>query len=563
MGVRFDHYYRYDELAGLLRELAARYPALLRLESIGTSHEGKTLWLAVVTNTDTGPDTDKPALWVDANIHSAELVGSMTALRLIDHLLTGYGKDPDVTRAVDSRTFYIVPRVNPDGAEWALAEQPKLVRSSVRPYPFDEEPVGGLHIEDVDGDGRILTMRIPDPNGPWKVCPGEPRLLVRREPAETGGPYYRLLPEGRLDHYDGVTIGVQALKENLDLNRNFPSRWRGEHEQQGAGHAPGSEPEVRALIDFIGRHPNICSGISLHSFSGVLLRPFSFRPDEDMPAEDLWVFRKIGAKGTELTGYPNASAYHEFRYHPQQIITGAMDDWLFEELGRFGWTVEMWSPHREAGIDDYKFIEWYREHPLEDDLKLLKWSDEQLNGQGYVDWFPFEHPQLGPVEIGGWNILYSFWNPPAHKLEQETARLPGWLVWHNLISPKLELLDASVEALGKDAWRIRAVAQNTGWLPTYVTKHAKDKNMVRGVVFEIELPDGAELAQGEPRVIAGQLEGRALKPSSPNGWGGQAHDITDDRCKVEWVVKGNKGSTVTLTVRHERAGRVSKALTLA
>ncbi len=355
---------------------------------------------------------------------------------------------------------------------------------------------------------------------------------------------------------------MQPLKENLDLNRNFPSRWRGEHKQRGAGFAPGGEPALRALIDFVYKHPNICSGISLHSYSGVLLRPFSFRPDDDMPAQDLWVFQKIGAKGTELTGYPNVSAYHGFRYHPQGIVTGAMDDWFSESLGRFGWTVEKWSPQREAGIGEYRFIDWYREHPLTDDIKLLKWSDEQLNGRGYIDWFPFDHPEPGPVEIGGWNTLYSFWNPPADKLDKETARLPGWLVWHNLISPKLELLDTRVDPLGNDTWRIRAVAQNTGWLPTYVTRRAKDKNMVRGVLFEIQLPDDAELAQGEPRIVAGQLEGRCLKPSSPNGLAGQAQDVTDDRCKVEWAVRAKKGASVSLTVRHERAGRVSKTLSL-
>ena len=117
MGIRFDCYYRYDELTGLLHEFAAAHPTLLRLDSIGTSFEGRTIWLAVVTNTRTGADSDKPALWVDANIHSAELVSSMAALRLLDHLLTGYGREADVTCALDTRTFYIVPRVNPDGAE--------------------------------------------------------------------------------------------------------------------------------------------------------------------------------------------------------------------------------------------------------------------------------------------------------------------------------------------------------------------------------------------------------------------------------------------------------------
>ena len=91
------------------------------------------------------------------------------------------------------------PRLNPDGAEWALADVPRIIRSSTRPYPYDEEPVGGLRREDIDGDGRVLTMRVPDPNGPWKVSERDPRLMVRRDPTETGGRYYRLLPEGVID----------------------------------------------------------------------------------------------------------------------------------------------------------------------------------------------------------------------------------------------------------------------------------------------------------------------------------------------------------------------------
>ncbi len=113
----------------------------------------------------------------------------------------------------------------------------------------------GLLTEDIDGDGRVLAMRIPDPNGAWKVCPEEPRLLVRREPDETGGQYYRVLPEGQLRDFDGVEITIQPPKEGLDLNRNFPALWRQEHEQHGAGAYPASEPEVRALVHFIAEHP--------------------------------------------------------------------------------------------------------------------------------------------------------------------------------------------------------------------------------------------------------------------------------------------------------------------
>ena len=160
---------------------------------------------------------------------------SSACLYLIHHLVTGYGNDAEVTRCLDTRAFYVCPRVNPDGAELALADRPKVVRSSTRPYPYDEEPIGGLIREDMDGDGRILMMRVPDPNGPWKASPREPRILVRRDPTETGGQYYRLLPEGRVEAYDGVTIRLQRNKEGLDLNRNFPVQWRQEYQQEGAG----------------------------------------------------------------------------------------------------------------------------------------------------------------------------------------------------------------------------------------------------------------------------------------------------------------------------------------
>ncbi len=278
-----------------------------------------------------------------------------------------------------------------------------------------------------------------------------------------------------------------------------------------------------------------------------------------MPAEDLWTFQKIGATGTELTGYPNISVYHDFRYHPKEVITGALDDWLYDHLGIFGWTVEIWSPQRHAGIEDYKFIDWYREHPVEDDLKLLKWSDEALDGQGYVEWYEFDHPQLGKVELGGWNSLYTFRNPPPKYMEAEMARFPKWLVWHLLISPELTIYEANTTPLGEGVHRVRLVVQNAGWLPTYVTKKARENKAVRGVICEIDPPEGASLETGKLREEIGQLEGRAYKPSAPTRW---ATDPTTDRAKVEWVVRAPQGGTVKLVAKHDRAGVVKTELTL-
>ena len=205
--VRFDKFYKYDELTAILHAWAGEQPDRFKLASIGKSFEGRDIWLATVTNFATGPDTDKPAFFIEANIHADEVTGCTAALHLIDKLLTQYGVDEKVTRVLDTRAFYIIPRLNPDGAELALADRPRFIRSSVRPYPRTDQQ-DGLIEEDLDGDGRILLMRVRDPNGAWKPYPGDPRLLVPREPddAPGSGEFYRLLTEGTIQNYDGVTI---------------------------------------------------------------------------------------------------------------------------------------------------------------------------------------------------------------------------------------------------------------------------------------------------------------------------------------------------------------------
>jgi len=551
--ISFHRFYRYEDLTRLLHEYAAEYPNLLKVESIGKSHAGRDVWLVTATNFATGPDVEKPALWVDGNLHASEVASSIAALYLIQSLVQRYGKDQTVTECLDTRAFYIVPRINPDGAEWALADRPKMIRSSTRPYPYDEEPIEGLVAnEDIDGDGRVLTMRLPDPNGVWKAYPDDPRLMVRRDPVETGGVYYRLLPEGLLKNFDGVTIQVRPPKEGLDLNRNFPAAWRPESDQPGAGPYPASEPEARNLVDFIVRHPNLTGVVTFHTYAGVILRPYDDRADEEFPTEDLWTYKKIGEKGTAITGYPNISTYHEFRYHPKTVTTGGFDTWMYDHLGMFSWTVEIWSPLRQAGLKDYKFIDWYREHLVEDDLKLMKWNDEVLGGKAYVDWYPFDHPQLGPVELGGWDFMNNWTNPPVAFLEKEVALFPDWVLWHLLISPKLVLRQQEVKPLGGGTYRVRMVVENTGWLPTYVTKKALEKKVSRGVICEIGLPDGATLQSGKLREELVQLEGRAYKSAFADSLEGG----TDDRLKVEWVVHAPNGGKVKLVARHDRAGTV-------
>lgn len=564
--VPFDRFVKFPELTEILEAFAAEYPGLVELSSIGLSHEGRDIWMCTITNTATGPADEKPAIWIDANIHATELTGSTAALYLVNKLLTRYGEDDTVTRAVDTRTFYVVPRMGPDGAELAMAEKPRYVRSSVRDYPYAEQR-DGMVASDMDGDGRILTMRVQDPNGPWKVSPADRRLLAPRDPVEEGsGPYYRLLQEGEIHNFDGVTIKPAPALAGLDMNRNYPMEWRPEGEQLGAGPYPTSEPEVRAVVRAMVERPNITAFIQYHTFSGVHLRPYSTKSDEELPTFDLRVFKKIGEKATEITGYPAVSVYHDFRYDPKDIITGGADDWAYDHLGVFAWTTEFWNPFTTAGVEDYKFIEWGIDHPFDDDLKMLAWSDEELAGKGFVDWYEFDHPQLGRVELGGWDSALWIRNPPPHLLEAEVAPHADWAIWHVLISPALRVQTLEATALGGaggagDTWLVRLVVANTGWLPTNVTARALERKGVKPLVVSLDLPEGAELVGTNLLQELGQLAGRVGKNSMLGGFGTSV-DSTEDEAKAEWIVRAPAGTELSVEARHDRAGVARATITL-
>ncbi len=556
--MNFNHYFSNEELSHLLDDWVAAYPDLIQMKTIGNSHEGRPIWLLTLTNRLTGSDLEKPAIWIDANIHATEITGTTSALYVAYQLLIGYGKDDRITRQLDQSVYYIVPRVNPDGAEWAMAATPRYVRSGVRPYPWEEKDEG-LLTQDINGDGKILQMRFTDPNGDWKISSLDPRLMEKRAPDEVGGTYYRLLPEGLLEDYDGYVIKMARPLEGLDFNRNFPFEWRTEGEQHGAGPYPASEPEIRTLVDFVVKHPNINIAITFHTYSRVILRPYSTKSDDDMNAEDLWVFKKIGELGTKLTGYRCVSTFHDFKYHPKEVTTGAFDDWMYDHFGVFTYTIELWDLPTEAGIKDRKWIEWWREHPHEEDLQILKWADEHAASDAYVDWQPYDHPQLGKLELGGWNNMFTWRNPPLDFVELEVKRHYPFMLSLADMLPHLAIFALNVNNISENKFHLNLVVENSGFLPSYTSQQCKTRQASRPVRVELTLPDGTVLTSGKHRQDLGHLEGRSNKLDVAAV---SADSPTDNRLRLEWVIQATPGTKIGVRVLSERAGTLLREVIL-
>jgi hypothetical protein len=554
----FDRFLRHDELTAELHDLATAHPDLLRVESIGRSHEGRDLWLATITDRAHGRPEDKPAQWVDANIHATELTAGVAALYLVHHLVERAGVDERVSRALATRTFYVVPRVNPDGVELTLADRPRFLRSSVRPWPWGDghDPVG-LRAGDVDGDGRVLGMRLADPNGAWTPHPEEPRLLVRRGPDDgPGGTYYRLLAEGTVIDYDGFTIPAPRPAEGLDLNRNFPAGWS--QDVPGPGDFPGSEPEIQALIQAVVARPNICGYTAFHTAGGVVLRPSSVRPDRALPPVDVWTWTRLGTRATELTSYPVCSVYEDYTWDKSKVMSGAADDWAYDHLGVYSWTTEFWDVIAAATGTRASGDVWMTGPSTEQYLAVLRWAEQHHPGELYVDWYPFEHPQLGAVELGGWDSLRVWSNPPPSRLEAEVAPHADFAVFQALAAPCIEVLEASATAVGDGTWQVQAGVANTGWLPTTVTERAARERLVLPLVVELLAPNGAEVLDPPARREVGQLAGR----SGFELQGDRRNDGTPDRVLVTWLVLADAGTTVTVDARHPRAGRATASILL-
>jgi hypothetical protein len=539
--IAHNRYYDYEEMTSHLQHLAQDHPDLARLYSTGQSFAGREVWVMELTNAKTGSSESKPAYYLDAQIHAEEHATSSVALYTIEYLLKNYGQDAEVSRLLDQQVFYILPRLNPDGAELSLKEPYNRWCGNGR-YRPDEIRQTGLIEEDINGDGFIVRMRVKDPKGEWKKSSLEPRLMVQREPGEEGGEYYRLYPEGKVKDFDGVNVPIEKPRDG-NMNRNFPTNWVSDTLEYGAGELPLSEPEAKAVARFILGHPNIAGMCCYHTHGGVILRPSMTRFDKDMSPRDLTLYKDLGKVGTKLTGYPTISIYEEFTPDKSKPRRGGLMDWTYEQMGIISFATEVWDIETAAGVEKEGFYNLYpRSEEIE--LKVLNWVLENVVEMGFRDWQPFEHPQLGRVEIGGLVDIWTYRNPPGNLLEDICHKNMLFNLRHAAAAPYIRLDEIKVEALAADFYRIRAVVSNYGYLPSNLSDVAVENKMAQGVKVRLEL-EGAELVMNPAEVEVGHLAGRNERKYPWSPWGQQWTAVSRN---VEWLIRANS-SEAKVTVR--------------
>ncbi|MCL2171355.1 MAG: M14 family metallopeptidase [Defluviitaleaceae bacterium] len=554
MFLKYDHYFAFEELTKALHDLAAAYPGLAQLKTIGKSPQGRELWLMEITDAATGAADTKPAYLIDGNHHAGEVTGSMAALYAIDELLSR-SAEADFAELLRRYVFYILPRLSPDGTEVYLTT-PATLRSAPRPFPFAEK-LPGLIPEDINGDGKILLMRVATPLGNWKADPADGRRMLKRAPDEEGGTYYAIYQEGMINDYNGHSFEQAPAHWGLDFNRNYPIEWGLHHKVPGGGAYPLSEPETRALADFVISHPNIGGASTLHTTGGVILRPPSIMPEKDSHKGDMRIFKEIGAMATEETGYPCIHVYDGFLSDPgKKPMSGAFDDWLYFHMGIPGYTVELWDLGLRAGLHMWPHKDKDDNELAEDYAKTLKWIDTELNGEGFNAWTPFDHPQLGAIEIGGFDTKFLQQNCPPQFLEQECQKNARFMYRHARTLPRLAFDKPITTKLDTNTWKIEIDLQNLGYMATYLTQMSKDTKIARPIKIKL---DGAEVLDGKPEREIPHLEGRA---AMREGYGFGAGNIVQQKARIRWIIRATPGDKITLQTTSQKAGNPAIQITI-
>jgi len=473
--VAWNRFYDHMGLGAILTRLHKAFPELTRLYSIGKSSQGRDIWCLEVTARNVGAANRKPGMYIDGNIHGNEVQAAEVVAYTAWYLCHQYGRLEKVTALLNDRVFYLLPTINPDGRDFWL-HGGYFARSGLEPTDNDRDGlVDEDGPEDLNGDGFITQMRKKDPQGRYKPHPDYPEYLMVRVAADEPGQYSLLGSEG-IDN-DGDGRINEDGRGGYDLNRNWAYDWQPNYIQFGAKDYPFSQPETRAVADFVLAHPNIAAAQSYHNAGGMILRS----PGHEggvMKSQDEAVLRIIAERGEKILPYYRSMVIWKDLY----TTWGDELSWLYAARGILSFTNELWTSKNlyktgssPSGEDQAAFVKYV------------------LLGDGFIAWEEYDHPTYGKIEIGGrkkqWGRV-----PPSFLLEEELHRNMAFTLYHADMMPLLKISDIEVEKLDNSLFKIWVTVENQRLIPT---RTAQD------VAHHISAPDVVSIEGNNIQVLSG------------------------------------------------------------
>ncbi len=495
-------YLDFPALTAWCQDLARLLPQWISLESLGKSRHGRDLWLLTLHGGDRDP-SHCPTLWLDGGTHAAEWAGVMACLSAAHRWAMGLANgEEELCAWFRSHTVCIAPCISPDGFQ-ALHDGAPFLRSTLR-LPRESVHRQGLDPRDLDGDGVVRWMRWRDRGGAFALDPEAPLGVRPRRLDDDPSQACFLCSEGDFLHWDGMRWTGAPLLHGLDLNRNFPAHWTPfSMFGMDGGDYPLSEPESRAVMEAVVARPGIAAVVTHHTYTGCLLTQ-PYRADSPLSDPDILLMEHLAREAVEGTGYRVFRTHPDFTYDPKRAIVGVWADTLATVLGIPGYTLEIWDPYGDAGIE------------VKDPAKMFFQPDAQVVSRlmghfasqpGAVSpWRPFLHPQLGEVELGGLDYLRTIRNPPLPQLPLECDKAFRIVEKMRLSLPQIRV-EAKKERVADGIHRVEVQLDNLGFLGTSPLRRGEEIGATPKVTVELLLPEGVRLREGATVVALPHLSG--------------------------------------------------------
>jgi len=513
-------------MTGALKALVARHNAQATMTSLVKTDAGRDVWLLTLANKAGADPQTRSALLIVANLEANHLIGSATALQIADTLLSGYSTHTEIKKLLDEHTVYVIPRANPDGAE--LATTMKAYEIPYKPVKGNEA-AGGLNVRergaDLNNDGLVTLMRVPDAAGTMIEDPAEPRLMREANRARAERGRYKVMVEG-IDPAN-VDAFVSMGTDGVNLNRNFQHEYL--YFQPHAGPHMVSEVESRALVDFVYDRTNIAAILTFSFFDNLRTAPPAQRqpatgvqgnppnvPTNLLP-QDRAYFEYVSQKFNEITGLRGTGAENE---------AGSFAQFAYYQMGLPSFTTPVWTlPPSPAGPAAGA--------PVSRDARWLShFSASGVNG--YVNWAPATHPTLGNVEVGGF-VPNARVNPPHTEIPALAKSHADFALWLAQQLPKVEVTNTRVESKGDGIFQITTTVVNERYLPTQMMMGARVR-FNRPITVRLMPAPGMTVLSGNTQQQTPRIE----------GMGGQQ--------TYTWLVQAAAGTITRVEVHAERAG---------
>ena len=541
-----DEYWDFNALLTWCRALAVARPQLVRIEELGESLEGRPLILLTLALGE-GELCERPAVWLDGGTHASEWAGVMATLYALSQWVGRVDEgDEALTAWLREHAVFVMPCISPDGYQ-ALFEGAPFLRSCTRP-PREGVVRSGWDPGDMDGDGVVRFMRWAHPAGAFVIDESDPRLMRPRRLEDSPERAYFFAREGSFVNWDGVRWTAAPRRHGLDLNRNFPGSWAPfSMFGMDSGAYPLSAPESRAVVDAFAARTCVGVAITNHTYTGAILTQ-PYRKDTPLAKGDIDLMRHLAGELVTDTGYKVYKTYPDFAYDPKKAVVGVWSDTISTVFGVPGYTLELWDPFGAAGLSLDKPAEFFNNPDPEMVLTMLKHFATEP--QAFEGWRPFEHPQLGSVEIGGLDYYRTVRNPPLAELAAECERAFKVVDRARLALPRVRA-ELRHERLGESLHRLTLVLCNEGFLATSGLAHGETVGAAPGTSATLELGEGLSVCHGATARSLPHLDGW-----SGSRIGFQGHPLyprlqaRGQVTEVSWTLSGTGSVAV-----HWHAGR--------